>query len=155
MTIFMSYSRANEDAVKTLARAFEKARREVWFDHDHDHDHDHDLDGGDIWWETILENIRECSVSVFALSNESLASKVCMAEYRYARELHCPVLPVLVGYVTDIRGNPLAEIHHVPFRKDAITDAAVLVAVDRAAARRVALPDPLPPSRRSHSPISR
>ena len=29
MTIFMSYSRANEDAVKTRARAFEEARREV------------------------------------------------------------------------------------------------------------------------------
>src|SRR3712207_6959993 len=50
MTIFLSYARDDEDLVKTMARVFEAARREVWFDHD--------LQGGDVWWPTILDHIR-------------------------------------------------------------------------------------------------
>ena len=136
MTIFVSYSRANEDVVKTLQRAFEEARRDVWFDHE--------LDGGDIWWKTILDNIRQCSVFVFALSDESLASKACMAEYRYAVSLHRPILPVMVGHVSDLQGSPLGDIQYVPFHDDFTTGAAVLAAVDRKAAPKVPLPDPLP-----------
>jgi hypothetical protein len=136
MTIFVSYSRANEDAVKTLARAFEEARREVWLDRE--------LDGGDVWWATILENIRKCSVFVLALSDDSLASKACMAEYGYAEALDRPIVPVKVGHVSDLQASPLGDIHYVTFHDDFTTGAAVLAAVDRKAARKVPLPDPRP-----------
>src|SRR6185312_2383749 len=58
--VFLSYSRKDEGVVKALARGLEAAHREVWFDHD--------LVGGDAWWDSILSNIRETSVFIFALS---------------------------------------------------------------------------------------
>ena len=124
MAIFMSFSSKDELVVKSLARGFEAAHRQVWFDHD--------LKGGEIWWETILHNIRESSVFLFALSDNSLKSPACRAELGYAIALRRPILPVLVGHVSSIRSHALAGHQHVPFRPD------------RAGKRDVPLPEPLP-----------
>ncbi|SDD47562.1 TIR domain-containing protein [Geodermatophilus telluris] len=138
MTIFLSYARDDEDLVKTMARVFEAARREVWFDHD--------LRGGDVWWPTILDHIRSCSVFVFALSDRSLESRACLSELDYAERLERPVLPVRVGPVVKQQGNPLAQRHFVPFRADdAVAAIEVLAAAESSAARCPPLPEPLPP----------
>jgi hypothetical protein len=137
MPIFMSFSSKDELVVKSLARGFEAAHRQVWFDHD--------LKGGEIWWETILHNIRESSVFLFALSDNSLRSPACRAELEYAIALRRPILPVLVGHVSAIRSHPLAGHQHVPFRPDDTEAAfAVLDAAERAGERDVPLPEPLP-----------
>jgi hypothetical protein len=137
MAIFMSFSSKDELVVKSLARGFEAAHRQVWFDHD--------LKGGEIWWETILHNIRESSVFLFALSDNSLKSPACRAELEYAIALRRPILPVLVGHVSTIRSHALAGHQHVPFRPDDTEAAfAVLDAADRAGERDVPLPEPLP-----------
>ncbi len=134
----MSYARGDEGVVKTMARAFEAARREVWYDHD--------LDGGDIWWPTILDRIRSCHVFLFALSDNSLESRACLAELDYAEKLDRPVLPVRVGPVVKPHANPLATMQYVPFLvDDAVSAFAVLAAADRSAERCPPLPAPLPP----------
>jgi hypothetical protein len=136
-TIMLSYSRRDEEAVKTLARGFEAARREVWFDHD--------LGGGDAWWDAILESIRTSTVFLFALSDAALHSKPCRLELDYALALGRPVLPVQVGPITSLRTNPLAELQIIEYDPlDARSGFAVLSAVDEAAARVRPLPDPLP-----------
>jgi TIR domain-containing protein len=138
MAIFLSYSRKNEDVVKSLAQGFEAAKREVWFDHD--------LEGGDAWWDTILVQIRSATVFVFGLSDESLDSKPCREELDYALALGRPILPVQVGTLTNLRANPLATLQILPFSPDdALSAFQVLAAVDDAAKRERPLPDPLPP----------
>jgi hypothetical protein len=138
MTIFMSYARENEAVVKTLARAFEAARRDIWYDHD--------LNGGDIWWPTILDHIRSCTVFLFALSDTSLESRACLLELDYAEKLGRPVLPVRVGQVVKQHGNPLVQRQFVQFRpNDAVSGFEVLAAADRSAERCPPLPEPLPP----------
>jgi TIR domain/Interferon-induced transmembrane protein len=136
MAIFLSYSRHDEKVVKALAQGFEAARRQVWIDAD--------LSGGDAWWDKILHNIRSCSVFLFALSDASWASKPCQAELAYARALHRPIIPVLVGEVRNLRANPLAQLQIVNYRvDDANAGFELLAAVDAAA--RSARPLPLPP----------
>lgn len=138
MAVFLSYSRRDEDVVTVLARGFHAAHREVWFDHD--------LDGGEVWWDTILRNIRACSVFVLAVSDDSLASRACTAELEYAEQLGRPILPVEVGRVTAVRSYVLADLQSVYFDPDdAATGFSVLAAADHAAERAGPLPDPLPP----------
>ena len=137
MPIFMSYSRDDEATVKILVRGFEKADREVWYDHD--------LEGGEIWWDTILRQIRASDLFLFAKSDHSLGSRACIAELEYAKALQRPILPVEVGHVTSERSNLLADVQHVVFRADDVTTAfEVLREADRAAKRAGPLPDPLP-----------
>jgi serine/threonine kinase PknH len=140
MTLFISYSRRDEDVVKALTRGLEAAGVDVW--------RDHELHGGDSWWSVILERIRACSVFVFALSDTSLhRSKPCRAELDYAMLLRRPIVPVQVGTVSSMRAMPLADLQVVPYRADDATSGfAVLAAVHQAGAQTVPLPDPLPPS---------
>ena len=138
MTIFLSYARGDEGVVKTMARAFEAARRDIWYDHD--------LDGGDIWWPTILDRIRSCSVFLFALSDNSLESRPCLQELDYAEKLDRPILPVRIGPVVKPHTNPLATRQYVEFLvDDAVSAFEVLAAADRSAERCPPLPVPLPP----------
>jgi hypothetical protein len=140
MTLFISYSRSDEDSVKALTRGLEAAGVDVW--------RDHELHGGDSWWSVILERILGCSVFVFALSDTSLhRSKPCRAELEYAMLLRRPIVPVQVGTVSSMRAMPLADLQVVPYRADDATSGfAVLAAIHQAGARMAPLPDPLPPS---------
>jgi hypothetical protein len=139
MPIMLSYSRKDEAVVKGLARDFEAAKREVWFDHN--------LVGGDAWWDSILENIRLATVFIFALSDASLHSKPCRLELDYALALARPIVPVRVGPVRSFRASPLAALQIIDYSPDAPRSGfAVLAAVDDAAKRVRPLPDPLPPA---------
>ncbi len=137
MAIFMSYSRSDEVAVKALVRGLEAARKEVWFDNA--------LTGGEIWWDSILENIRSASVFLFALSDDSLKSKPCRTELEYATALSRPVVPVRVGNIANPRLTPFGAVQIISFRPDdALSAFALLAAVDEAGRRVTPLPDPLP-----------
>ena len=137
MRVFLSYSRKDESVVKALARGLEAAHREVWFDHD--------LVGGDAWWDSILTNIRDTSVFIFALSDASLHSKPCRLELDYALALDRPILPVEVGPVKSFRMSPIAELQVIRFRPTEVqTGMAVLAAVMDVDQRPRPLPDPLP-----------
>jgi hypothetical protein len=138
MAVFLSYSRRDEDVVKALARGFDAAKCDIWFDHD--------LTGGEVWWDTILGNIRSSAVFLLAVSDHSLSSRACMAELEYAQKLGRPILPVEVGRVTTTRSNSVAGLQAVFFRADdAVSGFEVLAAADDAARRVGPLPDPLPP----------
>lgn len=137
MKTFLSYSRKDESVVKTLAQGLEAAKRDVWFDHD--------LRGGDIWWDSILDNIRNSAVFLFALSDASLQSKPSRLELDYALALGLPILPVQVGPVGALRTSPLAELQIITYSPDdAQSGFRVLAAVEDAARRLRPLPDPLP-----------
>ncbi|MBM7807530.1 hypothetical protein JOD57_003367 [Geodermatophilus bullaregiensis] len=137
MRLFVSYSRADGPAVGELITDLEQAHLSVW--------HDRELHGGDPWWQEILERIRACDVFLFALSDHSLASKPCLAELSYARQLGRPVVPVQVGDVSKLRLSPVADIHVVDYRDRTRSGGLALTgAVHEAARERRPLPDPLP-----------
>jgi serine/threonine kinase PknH len=72
MKVFVSYSRRDDAPVRSLVADLQRARQQVWLDED--------LGGGEAWWTQILEQVRDCTVFVLALSKNSLSSKPCRAE---------------------------------------------------------------------------
>ena len=108
MGLFISYSSLDNAAIEPLKTALHRAREQVWLDEE--------LGGGDAWWRTILEQIRNCEVFIVALSNNSLASKPCQAELRYAQALQRPILPVQIGPVTSLRVTPFAATQIIDYR---------------------------------------
>lgn len=55
-----------------FVRDLEEMGQNVWFDHD--------LSGGQVWWDQILDRIRQCELFVFLLSSTSLDSTGCQSE---------------------------------------------------------------------------
>ena len=125
MSVFLSYSSRDADVVKTLAQGLEAAKQDVWFDHE--------LKGGEVWWTSILDKIRNCSVFVFAVSDSSSESKPCRSELDYATTLGRPILPIRVGPVSALRISPIAEMQIMDYDPDvAQSGFAVLAAVQDA-----------------------
>lgn len=137
MKVFVSYSSHDADAVRRLAGDLQRARVQVWYDLD--------LGGGESWWVSILGQIRECEVFVFALSDESLRSKPCRAELDYAKALGLPILPVQIGPVSTYRTDPIFATQLIDYRGSTTQSGIELVsALHESVARRTELPDPLP-----------
>lgn len=106
---------------------------------------DQELHGGDTWWQTILKQIQDADVFVFALSNHSQRSKPCRAELDYARALGIPVLPVQIGPQEGLRSAPIADLQIVDYRqRNADAALGLIAAVQKATLRRGPLPEPLP-----------
>ncbi len=136
--IFISYNREDEDKTKALVDDMQELGHTVWFDHD--------LSGGQKWWDTILESIRNCDILVFALSVESLNSSACSLEYDYASKLGKTILPVLMGEGVSINLLPpvLSQIQFVDYQqpdRDALLHLAKALT---SAPPSQPLPDPLP-----------
>jgi hypothetical protein len=88
MVIFISYSSKNRDLVDQLADHLTEMGYTVLYDQK--------ILAGKAWWDKILEDIRDCTVFIYALSPECVDSYPCDLEYRYARELNRPMLPVMI-----------------------------------------------------------
>ena len=137
MTVFVSYSSRDKDAVKSLTQDLQDADEQVWLDQR--------LAGGDAWWRAILGQIRGCDVFVFALSQNSIQSRPCQSELGYAQALGQPIVPVQVGPVDSMQLNPLATVQTVDYRNPTPSTAMRLIAaLHRERARRQPLPSPLP-----------
>lgn len=135
--LFVSYASHDRALVDPLVAFLRTVDRQVWFDRE--------LDGGDVWWQTILDRIRNCSVFVVALSNNSVQSKPCQIELEYAQALHRPVLPVQIGPLDHVRVTRFAETQHIPFPDRDSGDRRLADALHTLARRQVPLPVPLPP----------
>lgn len=136
MKVFVSYSSRDKAAVQELISAFRLADEQVWWDEE--------LDGGESWWRMILDQIRLCDVFVCALSQNSLDSKFCQAQLRYAQNLGKPMVPVQIGRVESMRINALAATHVIDYRTPSV-DTGIRLIADLRRATRQPLPDPLPP----------
>jgi len=135
--LFVSHSRLDQSAVETLAVVLRRTLQQVWLNEQ--------LGGGDTWWATVLEQVRDCEVFVLALSNHSLGSKSCQAELAYARALRRPMLPVQIGAVNSMRVNSLADLQIIDYQHPtADTGIELIAAVHTLAGQHPPLPDPLP-----------
>lgn len=137
MKVFISYSRHDEPAVNSLVGDLQRAHVQVWLDEQ--------LGGGDAWWTAILQQIRDCTVFLFALSDKSLYSKPCRAELGYAQNLGLPILPVQIGEVASYRSDPMFRRQLVDYRQpSAASGFALMGALHERAGQHGELPDPLP-----------
>lgn len=96
MRFFVSYSRTDRLFVDLLVPMLTQVYGpgSVWFDEQ--------IPGGVDWWRLILEQVAECDVFLFLISNDSLASSYCQEECREAVHLGKPILPIVVRPKTDI-----------------------------------------------------
>ena len=137
MSIFISYARRDEAAVRALQEDLVRAKHDVWFDRE--------LEGGQAWWDTILDRIRVCDLFLFALSPDSVRSRPCQTELAYAVGVHRPVLPVRVRDVNEqLAPDPIPTTQITDYRQrtpENIIDLSLAVA---RMATAVPLPDPLP-----------
>ena len=137
MAVFISYSSRDRALVEGLLTALRRARQPAWLDEE--------LTGGDAWWRTILEQIRDCEVFIVALSKNMLESKACQAELRYAQDLDKAILPVQIGPLDNLRINPLAHMQVIDYRDPSIETGIELVSsVHTRRTTAKPLPDPLP-----------
>ncbi len=118
--IFISYSRVDnmDGGVKYFVERLRKARPGdvVWWDEE--------LRGGDVWWREILSQIDQCDIFIYLLSNESVNSPYCQAEYFEAQRLQKLILTVQVRGRTEIP-EELSEIQYVDMTPVDKTDAFI------------------------------
>src|ERR687894_188243 len=89
--VFISYAREDSTALRTLQDGLQTLNHEVWFDQR--------LNGGQDWWDLILQRIRQCDVMIVAVSPALLESDAAVREREYARLLGKPLLPAQVDPV--------------------------------------------------------
>lgn len=138
MQIFVSYNRQGEEIARTVVADLEALGHDVWLDQE--------LSGGQSWWDTILETVRNRDLFVFILEPASLGSTACRREYEYATALGKPILPVLVsdGVSTPLLPPALTKIQHIDYRTPDRDAALQLARAIGAAPEAPPLPDPLP-----------
>lgn len=137
MTIFVSHSSSDAAPVRALVDNLQASGSQVWLDQD--------LTGGEAWWNTILGQIRSCSVFVFALSENSLHSAACLSELQYARELGRPILPIQLGDLPGLRDHIVFSYQSIDYRHPTASAGIALVrAVQQREHEMRPLPDPLP-----------
>lgn len=107
--IFVSYNSKDKEIVQALVDDIEAMGYEVWFDTK--------LSAGQIWWDRILERIRECDIFCFAVSPDALNSSACNSEIDYADALGKPILPILIVDISiNILPSPLSKIQFSDYR---------------------------------------
>ena len=117
--IFISYSRVDkspfvEGLVTKLRDAY--GYNDIWYDEE--------LTGGEIWWEKILSEIAQCDIFLYVLSNESVRSDYCQAEFEEARRLQKFIIPVQARDRTKLTGE-IRNIQIINMTKG-VEDATVL-----------------------------
>ncbi|MFN8033025.1 MAG: sensor domain-containing protein [Mycobacterium sp.] len=137
MSLFISYSSRDRAGLDNVLSALRRGHEEVWFDEE--------LGAGEVWWRTILERIRDCEVFIFAISANSLESKPCLAELRYAQDLDKPVVPVQIGPLSSMRVTPLAQVEAIDYQNPTVDSGIRLITAVREAREQARpLPSPLP-----------
>ncbi|MCA9909111.1 MAG: toll/interleukin-1 receptor domain-containing protein, partial [Anaerolineae bacterium] len=108
--LFVSYSRSDTDftvlVIERLRRIYNLPN--VWYDDD--------LHGGVHWWKAILSEIAECDVFIYLLSNESVTSPYCQAEFTEAQRLQKPIVTVQIRDNTQL-SDDLSEIQYVDMKR--------------------------------------
>ncbi|MEX5719003.1 TIR domain-containing protein [Geodermatophilus maliterrae] len=139
LSLFMSYARADLEAVRMVQEGIETLRHQVWIDRR--------LDGGQDWWDEILARIRACDAMIIAVSPTLLESDAAAKERTYARQLGKPLLPVLVApVITDLLPPDLASLQLVDYTQVTQLNAFQLAAALSRLRPPPPLPQPLPPA---------
>lgn len=145
--IFISYSRVDREFVEALSKLLREVYGydNVWYDEN--------LHGGDIWWQEILDAIERCDIFIYLLSNESVTSPYCLAEFQEAQRLYKGIITVQVRDRTNITGK-LSDIHYIDM-KNGVNDTASYNQLIKAIAKHEKQTKPRRPSRKRRTPRPR
>ena len=136
--LFVSYARADKEALRAVVEGLETLHHEIWIDHK--------LDVGQAWWDEILSQIRSCDAMIIAVSPALLESDAATKEREYARQLGKPLLPILVApLLTDLLPPDLAPVQLVDLTNIGPLTGFQLAGALAALPPVSSLPDPLPP----------
>lgn len=91
--IFLSYSRENLKAAKTLGDSLQKLGITVWQDVS-------GIPGGAQWRDSLVEALGKSDILVFLMTKESLESKWVRRELEFADGKGIPIMPVVIGDIT-------------------------------------------------------
>ncbi len=134
---FLSYSRVDKDRLAHLLRGLDRLHHHVWMDEQ--------LEGGQQWWDEVLSQIRAADAVIVALSPAVLDSTACLLEFRYARAVGKPVVPVMIDPVNpDLLPGELARVQLVDFTTGNDQAAFDLMAALSGLPDAEPLPTPLP-----------
>lgn len=138
MKVFVSYRSTDRATVSQLVNDLADMGHEVWYDQE--------LEGGQLWWQNILDNIRGAELLIFALTPRSLESYPCQLEYNYANALRRHIIPVMLaeGITYSLIPAVLQERQIVPYVKRDIDSYKALNNAIRRLPPAPLLPDPLP-----------
>jgi fructose-1,6-bisphosphatase/inositol monophosphatase family enzyme len=93
--IFISYSRIDLSFAEQITTLLNQVYPDgAWYDQR--------IVGGTEWWKEILDHIRQADVFIYLLTQESIQSEYCNAEYNEAKRLNKFIIPVLVRARTQI-----------------------------------------------------
>jgi TIR domain len=133
MRLYISYARPDWPKADSLAQRLRDSGHSVWVDTD--------LMGGQSWWDTILDRIRESDAFIAVLSRSSLKSGACQAERGYAARLGKPVLPIIIEpFRTETLPSDILQLQIVDYSQADETAAFRLLG----AIMRLPSPQPLP-----------
>lgn len=93
MRFFFSYSHSLKQDIAEVMDLLRAAGHHVCWDGN--------IPTGADWWSTILDEIEDCQVFVFAVSEQSLQSAYCLEELRYAIDCHRPIVSLVIDDDTD------------------------------------------------------
>jgi tetratricopeptide (TPR) repeat protein len=109
MSIFISYSRKDQDYVNKLVEALRKQELPWWLDNK--------IDYGDKWTREIEENLKKCQVFLLVMSPSSEESDWVQRELTFAQHLKKPIFPLLLDgeiwfqviniQIIDVKGGKL------------------------------------------------
>jgi hypothetical protein len=138
MRVFVSYGREDTGVAGVVTEDLRELGHEVWYDRE--------LTGGQNWWHSILQQIRECDLFIFILTPSSLESEACAREWNYAASVRRRILPVLCALNVKVNLLPpaLAELQFV---NACVQDKKAALALMKALSHLpepAPLPDPLP-----------
>jgi hypothetical protein len=88
-SLFISYSRINEDFARKLTKAFEDQGMDVWIDLE-------SIPLSVDWWQEIEKGIEEADAFLFLLSPDSAKSEVCKREIDHAIKNGKRLIPIVV-----------------------------------------------------------
>jgi hypothetical protein len=84
---FISYARANEQAVLTKVLAIESRGVQCWMDRE--------IRAGEKWDEELERRLAGCQAIIAFITRDYLASKNCLREAKFADALNRPIIPIL------------------------------------------------------------
>ena len=139
MKVFVSYGREDTGVAGTVTEDLRELGHEVWYDRE--------LTGGQNWWHSILQQIRDCDLFILILTTSSLESQACAREWNYAASVRRRILPVLCS--PDVKVNLLPPaLSELQFVNACAQDKKAALALMKALNHLpdlAPLPEPLPP----------
>lgn len=123
--IFISYSRVDKSFLDSLYQKLGTmyGHNNVW--------HDGKMIGSNTqsWWDQILDQIASCDVFIYVLTNESVQSAYCQAEFTEARRLQKQITTVQARDRTKLTDD-LETIHYIDM-KGGVNDGEALTQLYR------------------------